>query len=167
MLKYIASVLLRFKHSLAARPQHSPHKWNQPVYGRGPQLVDTPPIAPNSSCWYSPRPKVVGSLLYYALAVDCTLLVTLGDLAAVQTNVTEETLNKIMWLLNYCVTHPNAEITYVASDMCLHAHSDVSYLSVPKARSRAEGHFFSVKNQLLANHQLNATPMEPFTWYPK
>ena len=26
--------------------------------------------------------------------------------------------------------------------MCLHAHSDASYLSVPRARSRAGGHFF-------------------------
>ena len=86
--------------------------------------------------------QVVGSLLYYALAVDCTLLVALGDLAAVQTQSTEETLDKVMWLLNYVATHPDAKITYVASDMCLHAHSDASYLSAPKARSRAGGHFF-------------------------
>ena len=86
--------------------------------------------------------QVVGSLLYYALAVDCTLLVALGDLSAVQTKSTEDTLDKVMWLLNYAVSHPDAEITYIASDMCLYAHSDASYLSVPNARSRAGGQFF-------------------------
>ena len=33
-------------------------------------------------------------------------------------------------------------ITYHASDMVLTIHSDASYLSKPKARSRAGGHFF-------------------------
>ena len=33
-------------------------------------------------------------------------------------------------------------LTYHASDMKLAAHSDASYLSKPKARSRAGGHFF-------------------------
>ena len=38
--------------------------------------------------------------------------------------------------------HPNAKIRYYASDMVLNVHSDASYLTVPKARSRAGGHFF-------------------------
>ena len=33
-------------------------------------------------------------------------------------------------------------MTYNASDMKLAVHSDASYLSEPKARSRAGGHFF-------------------------
>ena len=86
--------------------------------------------------------QIIGSLLYYALAVDCTLLVVLGDLASAQTKASDDTWDKIVWLLNYAATHPDANITYNASDMCLHAHSDASYLSVPKARSRAGCHFF-------------------------
>ena len=35
-----------------------------------------------------------------------------------------------------------AVLTYHASDMILAAHSDASYLSEPRARSRAGGHFF-------------------------
>ena len=35
-----------------------------------------------------------------------------------------------------------AILTYNASDMKLAAHSNASYLSEPKARSRAGGHFF-------------------------
>jgi hypothetical protein len=45
-------------------------------------------------------------------------------------------------LLNYCATHPDAVVRYHASDMALHIHSDASYLSVAKARSRAGGYFF-------------------------
>ena len=80
------------------------------------------------------------------MAVDCTLLVALGDLASVQTKATEETMDNLVWLLNYVASNPNAEVTYTASDMYLHVHSDASYLSVPKARSRAGAHFFLSKD---------------------
>eukprot|EP00804_Cyclotella_cryptica_P002338 CCRYP_004053-RI/>CCRYP_004053-RI protein AED:0.50 eAED:0.38 QI:0/-1/0/1/-1/1/1/0/247 len=45
-------------------------------------------------------------------------------------------------LLDYIATQDDAVITYNASDMVLAVHSDASYLSEPKARSRAGGHFF-------------------------
>jgi hypothetical protein len=32
-------------------------------------------------------------------------------------------------LLNYAATHPDAVLSYHASDMVLHVHSDASYLS--------------------------------------
>ena len=35
--------------------------------------------------------QIIGSLLYYALAVDCTLLVALGDLASAQTKASDDT----------------------------------------------------------------------------
>jgi hypothetical protein len=45
-------------------------------------------------------------------------------------------------LLRYAACHPNASITYHASDMRLITHSDASYLSETKARSRAGGFHF-------------------------
>ena len=45
-------------------------------------------------------------------------------------------------LLDYLSTHPNATNRYRASDMILNIHSDASYLSQTKARSRACGHYF-------------------------
>ena len=39
-------------------------------------------------------------------------------------------------------TNPDAIIRFRASDMLLNVHSDASYLSAPKARSRAGGYFF-------------------------
>jgi hypothetical protein len=48
--------------------------------------------------------------------------------------------------LDYAATHQDAIITYKKSDMVLVVHSDASYLSEPKARSRAGGHFFLSSN---------------------
>ena len=39
-------------------------------------------------------------------------------------------------------THPNATIQYNKSEMILRVHSDTSYLTEPKARSRAGGFFY-------------------------
>jgi hypothetical protein len=44
--------------------------------------------------------------------------------------------------MDYVASNPNAVIRYNASDMVLYAHSDASYLSETRARSRAGGHFF-------------------------
>ena len=44
--------------------------------------------------------------------------------------------------LEYCATHPNDRVRFVASDMMLALHSDASYLSEPESKIRAAGHFF-------------------------
>ena len=51
-------------------------------------------------------------------------------------------MKKAKLFLDYAASHPDAVLTYRASDMVLTLHSDASYLSEPKARSRAGGHFF-------------------------
>ena len=47
---------------------------------------------------------------------------------------------------------------YSASNMVLHIHSDGSYLSEPKARSRAGGHFFLSDLSRSPNKQPTTTP---------
>jgi len=74
--------------------------------------------------------------------VDPTLLTTLGTLATQQSQGTQATMEALTQLLNYCATHPDACIRYHASDMILWAHSDVSYLSAPKGRSRTASYYF-------------------------
>jgi hypothetical protein len=83
--------------------------------------------------------KVTGSVLYYAIAVDPTVLMPLNDIATEQTKVTEKTQASTNQMLDYLTTHPDATIRYHASDMILHIHSDASYLSVSNARSRLGG----------------------------
>jgi len=152
MPKYIPSLLEHLQFTPNS-PEHSPHTHTLPVYGQKVQYAtnDKPmPILPKKE---SKRiQQIIGSLLYYARAVDPTLLVALGTLASQQNTPTETTATAITQILNYVATHPLAVIKYVASPMILQIHSDASYLSEPKARSRAGGHFFlSNKSSTLPN----------------
>jgi hypothetical protein len=69
------------------------------------------------------------------------MLVALGSLAEEQTKGTANTAKAVSQLLDYAATHPDASIRYSASGMILHLDSDASYLSLPKACSRAGGFY--------------------------
>ena len=89
-----------------------------------------------------PVMKIVGILIYYTLALDNTLLVALSDISSVQAQCRVSTWYAIMWLLNYCTTYHIVEIKYIASNMCVHAHLDVSYRSVRTTRSQSGARIF-------------------------
>jgi hypothetical protein len=74
------------------------------------------------------------------------MLVALGSITAQQANPTANTMKKVHQFLDNAFTHPDAVITYHASDMVLSGHSNASCLSKSKARSRAGGHFFMSNN---------------------
>jgi hypothetical protein len=86
--------------------------------------------------------QIIGTLLYYARAIDSTLVVPLSAIASEQSNATEYTHDKSNQLLDYCATLPTAILQYVTSNMQLQVHSDASYLNEPKARSHIGGHFY-------------------------
>jgi hypothetical protein len=88
------------------------------------------------------HPKITGSVLYYSRAVDPTVVMPLNDIATEQTTATKKTKTASGQLLDYLATHPDAKIRFHASDMVLHIHSDASYLSVSRARSRLGGLFY-------------------------
>jgi hypothetical protein len=90
--------------------------------------------------------KVTGSVLYYAIAVEPTVLIPLNDIATEQTKATAKTQAATNQLLDYLATHPNATIRYHASNMILHIHNGASYLSVSHAHSRLGGLFFLGNN---------------------
>ena len=87
--------------------------------------------------------EVTGTFLYYARCIDSTMLTALSALASEQSNPTEATMKKCKQFLDYAASQEDAVITYKASDMKLAIHSDASYLSEPKARSRAGAVTFS------------------------
>jgi hypothetical protein len=112
------------------------------VYGAKSQYAtkyETPPLTAKQCLTIQ---KVTGSVLYYARAVDPTMLMPLNDIAMEQTKATEKTQAATNQLLDYLATHPDATIRYHASDIILHIHSDASYLSVSNTRSRLGGLFF-------------------------
>ena len=69
-------------------------------------------------------------------------MVTLSSIASKQTSATENTEKKVRQLLDYLATKPNAKVRFYASGMILNIHSDASYLSESRARSRISGHYF-------------------------
>jgi hypothetical protein len=81
--------------------------------------------------------KIVGSILYYARTVDMTVLMALSSIAVEQTRATTQTMGRCIQLLDYLASNSEAKIRYYASDMVMNIHSDASYLSETKARSRA------------------------------
>ena len=83
--------------------------------------------------------QVCGTFLYYARAVDCTMLHALNDLATRVKDGTQKTVEALNHFLDHCATHPEATVIYRARDMILHNHSDAAYLVATEARSRAAG----------------------------
>jgi hypothetical protein len=81
----------------------------------------------------------VGKFLYYARAVDPTMLTAINKLGATQALPTQAIRASIQRFLAYASTCPNAELVYKASDMQLIVESDASYLSESESRSRAGG----------------------------
>ncbi len=86
--------------------------------------------------------EVCGVFLFLARAVDGGLLPALSSLASQQANPTERTMELCQQFLDFMSCQEEAVLTYRASDMVLAIHSDASYLSEPKSRSRAGGHMF-------------------------
>ena len=143
---YVAEALHRFQHPHPTRPQHQPHKHVVPTYGQKTQYETVDESAKLDKAGKTYIQQVTGTFLYYARAVDPTMLVALSAIASAQSNPTVETMEKCKLFMDYASTHPDAIITYRASEMVLAAHSDASYLIEPKARSRAGGHFFMSNN---------------------
>jgi hypothetical protein len=139
---YVSNVLSKFQHDAPKHPQHTPSRYVTPVYGAKTQYTtkdETPPLAAQQCLTIQ---KVTGSVLYYARAVDPTVLMPLNDIATEQTKATGKTQAATNQFLDYLATHPDATIRYHASDMILHIHRDAPYLSVSNARSRLGGLFF-------------------------
>jgi len=140
---YVEKALQRFKHCPPNKPQDSPYPYAEPQYGAKVQYTDTPDESrPMDKKETKTLQEIIGTFLYYARAVDLTMLPALGTLASAQTEGTEETLKAVTHFLNYAATHPEAYVRFKKSKMILHGHSDGSHLSEKKSRSRVGGFFW-------------------------
>ena len=86
--------------------------------------------------------KIVRNFLYYARAVDPTMLMALKSLAVVLTKLTTKTAKQVTRFLNYSATHPDSVTEYRIIGIILQIYSDASYISEQEAQSRA-GRYFS------------------------
>ncbi|KAI2502091.1 Reverse transcriptase (RNA-dependent DNA polymerase) [Fragilaria crotonensis] len=127
-----------------------PTPWQRPNYGATTQYATIPDASPALDAADKTHIlEVLGTLLFYARAIDSTMLTAIGELATEQSQATKTTLDKFSQLLNSCASHPDATVRFTASDMILAVESDASYLSVVKGRPRSAGCFFLTNKPLL------------------
>eukprot|EP00957_Ditylum_brightwellii_P047987 3644258-Ditylum_brightwellii.AAC.1 len=140
---YVKTALHKYQHPSPRHPEHSPHQFEAPKFSKQPQYA---PTSDMSALLNDDEKKhlqgLLETLLYYARAVDPTMPMAINTIAAQQANPTIDIAKDMVHLLNYCSMHPDAVLSYSASGMILHIHSDALYLSKTVVRSRAGGHFF-------------------------
>ena len=141
---YVHKGLARFDVIVdTVHPTDSPGIFVPPKYGRtAPQTAsrdDTRPLSPVAAKRIQ---EITGTFLYYARAVDPTMLRAINRIGSAQSRPTQAVETDVQQFLQYAGTHPDAGITYYASDMILFGHTDGSYLCESSARSRAGGLFF-------------------------
>jgi hypothetical protein len=141
MVNYVHQALADLDYVPTGIFVSSPILYTPPSYNASPQLelTDSSPPATPAQRHYLQR--VVGKFLYYAMAIDGTYLYAIKRLAQQQANPTQRTMLEVQRFLQYAACHPNARITYTASDMQLAIHSDASFNGEPGSRSRAAGLF--------------------------
>ena len=143
MRTYVEKQRLKYKHVRPKKLQDTPLQPLQRTYGKesqNPNPPDDSPLLNNKK--QKLVQQVIGGFLYYGRAVDPLILHALSVLASQQSAPTENTMIKVNTFLDYMSWHPDAVIRFYASDMVLNVHSDASYLTAAKARSRAGGHYF-------------------------
>ena len=141
---YLDEMFLRLGYTPSTKPQYSPYPFVPITYGlKGsaqttPTLDDSPYLNKSETKWVQ---SALGSLLYYARALDCTMLPALNQLGTRQAQPTMDTMTKLKRLLDYAHTNPSPILRFHQSEMILHIDSDAAYLVLPKARSRMAGYF--------------------------
>ena len=83
--------------------------------------------------------EIVGCLLYYARAVDSTMLPAVNAIGSSQAHPTRRVMDDVFRLLGYAASYPKNELVFTASGMILHIQSDASHLSRPGSRGVAGG----------------------------
>jgi hypothetical protein len=83
--------------------------------------------------------EVIGVFMFYSRAVDPTMFTQVNKMATKLAEPTTDLLDQIRHFLGYAATYPNATKVIKPSGMRYVVHSDASYLSETRARSRAGG----------------------------
>jgi hypothetical protein len=155
---YIDKALIRFKEWTGTKHAHSPGVYKTPEYGARVQYAtdDTSPALNKADI--KTLQEVVGSMLYYARAVDPTMLTTVNTIASAQATPTEEVRAQAVRLLQYAAGHRDHVVTFKKSKMHVIIQADASYLSRSRARSVAGAiiYFGDADNPTVENGMIHA-----------
>ena len=146
MPNYIQDALKRFKQEKHKIWKGSLHKHTVPNYGAKQQFEEAEPndlVLGKETL--KKNQQVLGTFLYYARAVDTTMIVALSAISSEQASPTQSTMTKVDQFFDYAASQEQDVLTYEASDMVLSVQSNASHLSESKARSQASGHFLCTR----------------------
>eukprot|EP00957_Ditylum_brightwellii_P181152 13798682-Ditylum_brightwellii.AAC.1 len=85
---------------------------------------------------------VVGVFVWHGRIVDLTLLPALNAISTQQAAPTKAKVKEVDHFLNYMATYPNNAVSYHASNMILHIHSDAACMVLQEAQLHAGGYFY-------------------------
>ena len=123
MPNYAPKKLLTYGRPPPKRAQHTSFEPRPRNYGAKSDIHEDPgKLLGDSDKKYVQQ--VLGSFLYYARAIDMTILLALNDIATQQAKPTESTMKRVRQLLDYMAMHPKAIIRFRTSNMILNIHSD-------------------------------------------
>ncbi len=145
---YLAKAMIRLKNETPNKIQNSLHCHIEIQYGAKEQYVNdeevlSPPLNKEETIYVQ---AVVGMLLYYARAVDSTILPALSSLTPKQAKLMQKMIEKVKQLLDYCTTQEKEIITYLSSIIILCININAGYCNEKNAHSQAGGHFFLSNN---------------------
>jgi hypothetical protein len=139
---YVKKAIQRFKRE-NLKGADSPIIYVPPNYGKHQQEVPLDePSVPLTASEKLEVQEIVGVFLFYARAVDPTMLTAINKIASRQAKPTSLIKKEVERFLQYANKWPESTMRVRASDMKLVCHSDGSYLSESEARSRAGGIIF-------------------------
>mmetsp|Transcript_116662 Transcript_116662/g.238649 ORF Transcript_116662/g.238649 Transcript_116662/m.238649 type:complete len:134 (+) Transcript_116662:1352-1753(+) len=133
MKGYVRKSLLQFQHSKPTKHYAAPSQYIPPNNSQKQQMTNLNLSKPMTKAQTRFLQQVTGKFLYYARAVDCTMLHALNNLATQTHSGTQKTMKAAKHFLNYCANNPNSAKLYRASNMILNIDSDTTYLIAPKA----------------------------------
>ena len=151
MPNYVTKALQKFQHPTPKCAQYALHQWMRPNYGATKKLatpLDTSPPIPEE--WKRRIQQIIRTFLYYARAVDFTMLPALNILADQQPSPTKNAEAAITHFLDYAATNMSAIIQYKAIDMILRLGYDRYDVSLPMRSIISIALYWIIEDRLVA-----------------
>ena len=108
MTNYVRKALHIFQHILMGGKEYYPHIYAPIKYVQNIQYADRLDVSEKISDKETNLiQQVCGTFLYYAIAIDNTILPTLSDIYLEQYKATKNTAKQVAKLLDYLASNPN------------------------------------------------------------
>jgi hypothetical protein len=124
---YVKNELQELGHIKPKNPQTYPYSPEPKKFGTEAQAPLPTDISPKLDAkGIKSVQQIVGSILYYARAINMTVLKALSSIAVEQTKASDKTIARCTQLLDYLSHSADAKVCFHASNMILNIHSNAS-----------------------------------------